>query len=336
MRALYKRVILEPSDSDHDCRGAFNPACVRDDEGIHVVYRASDSQLNATLGYARLDLGHNILERATQPLLSPSTDYDRLGIEDPKLIPWGRGTLLLYHAVGTDEHWVGVGTAAAYTQDFRSFRKLGLVRPFVPFHKILAKVPSTFHPTLRRLCDEYSKQPAVQTLWGKDLVLFPRKFDGRDLAIYRVPPAISIAPLDDLLADPVFWQSECFDQRRLLLSPMHWFESRSISPSAPPILTSHGWLLIFHCVDTGTDGNARYTASAALLDRENPSRVLGRLTEPLLEPEHDWERQGTTGTCVYVSAVDVIDDTVYVYYGAADVRSAVAAFDLGAVIAAMG
>lgn len=335
MKALRRSIILLPSDHEYDCTGAFNPACVRDGDDIHVVYRASDANYKGTLGYARLDLAHNTLERSTGPVLAPSAEYDQFGVEDPKLIRWGRGWLLLHHAIGTEGAWVGVSTAGAYTQDFCHIRKLGVIRPYVPLSKVLPRATDLIRPKLLAIRAEYAERPDSQTLWGKDIVLFPEKFGGDYLAIYRVPPVISIAPLADLADTGGFWHSECLDPRRVLLSPEHWFESRSISPSAPPFLTSHGWLLVFHCVDTDTDGNARYAASAALLDRENPCRVLGRLTEPLLEPEHEWERYGTTGNCVYVSSVDVRDDTLYIYYGAADVRSAVAAYALSDVLAAM-
>lgn len=335
MRSLYKRVILEPGDHDFDSTGAFNPACTRDGDGIHVLYRASDTNYRGTLGYAWLDLGHNTLERSTQPVLAPSAHYDKFGVEDPKLIRWGRGVLLLYHAIGTDGEWIGVSTAGAYTSDFRRIRKMGLIRPFVPLSEALPNARGLNSPTLHRINAEYATQQNVQTLWGKDLVLFPEKFGNEYLAIYRMPPAICITSLASLNRNDVFWRSGCLDPKRLLLSPAHWFESRSISPSAPPILTNYGWLLVFHCVDIGADGNARYTASAALLDREDPRRVLGRLTDPLLEPEHEWERHGTTGNCVYVSSVDVHNNSLYVYYGAADVRSAVAVFTLSDVVAAM-
>jgi len=335
MRPLTKRLILEPTDHDFDCNGAFNPACVRSGDDVHVIYRASDRDHRGTLGYARLDLAHNTLERSSTPVLAPSEEYDSFGTEDPKLIPWEGGSLLLYHAVGTRGPWTGVGTAAAYSEDFRGFAKLGLVRPFTPLVEALPKTTGAVRRRLLKLHGEYSGQPHVRTLWGKDVVLFPEKFNGAHLAVYRMPPLIAIAPLPSLSNPERFWTSALLDSSRTLLSPQHRFESRSISPSAPPVLTKHGWLLVFHCVDTAPDGNARYTASAALLDRANPSRVLARLATPLLEPEQRWERTGLTGNCVYVSSAEIRGDRLLVYYGAADVRSAVAEYVLDDVVNAM-
>jgi predicted GH43/DUF377 family glycosyl hydrolase len=335
LRPLFRKVFLAPDDREYSCTGAFNPACGREGGCIHVLFRASDSGFNSSLGYARLDLEHTVMDRSPAPVLRPSTAYDRFGVEDPKLIRWRDGWLVLYHAVGTDGHYVGVSTAAAYGRDFRSLVKLGVVRPFVPLTDVGAAATEPVRSKIDQIRVEYRARQDLQTLWGKDVVLFPEPFGAQHLAVYRLPPVIAIAPLPSLCAADGFWRAECLDPHRFLLQPRYQFEARSISPSAPPILTDHGWLLVFHCVGSDAAGNTRYTASVALLDRDRPACVLGRLTDPLLEPEQDWELFGTVDGTVYVSSVDVRDGLLLVYYGAGDVRSAVAGFDLTAVIAAL-
>ena len=91
-------------------------------------------------------------------------------------------------------------------------------------------------------------------------------------------PAIWIKFSEDLLD----WEDK---PSRLLLAgrPGTWEEK--VGGSTPPILTDAGWLMLYHGVADG--GRSRYSVGAALLDREDPTRVLARLPEPILEPDLD-------------------------------------------------
>jgi len=87
----------------------------------------------------------------------------------------------------------------------------------------------------------------------------------------------------------------------------------------PPIETEEGWLLICHCSGF-TESGVIYHATAALLDKENPQKVLGRLDVPLFSPEVAWENLGNVNDVVFPTGAVLVGDELTIYYGAADER----------------
>ena len=84
-----------------------------------------------------------------------------------------------------------------------------------------------------------------------------------------------------------------------------------------PFLTDEGWLIFYHGVITTCNG-FRYSMGAAILDKENPERVLYRTREYLLAPAAPYELQGDVPNVVFPCAALQDGDRVAVYYGAAD------------------
>jgi predicted GH43/DUF377 family glycosyl hydrolase len=87
-----------------------------------------------------------------------------------------------------------------------------------------------------------------------------------------------------------------------------------IGAASPPIKTAKGWLLIYH----GVDEESVYRLGVALFDLENPSSLLSRYSEPILEPEEDYEIHGEVKEVVFATGICAIEETYYIYYGAAD------------------
>jgi predicted GH43/DUF377 family glycosyl hydrolase len=90
-----------------------------------------------------------------------------------------------------------------------------------------------------------------------------------------------------------------------------------------------GWLAIYHGV---TSSPYAYSLGALLLDAEDPSRVIARSREPVLEPEAPYERDGFFSGVVFTCGLLVDDDRVRIYYGAADGVTAVADLSLEAIL----
>jgi predicted GH43/DUF377 family glycosyl hydrolase len=113
------------------------------------------------------------------------------------------------------------------------------------------------------------------------------------------------------------------DHKLVAMSEYDW-EALKIGAGPPPIRVEEGWLLIHHGVtgalDPGTDQqqNVHYKAGAMLLDREDPARVLARTPEPLLSPETADEVSGTVPNVVFPTAIEPVDDVLYVFYGMGD------------------
>jgi predicted GH43/DUF377 family glycosyl hydrolase len=111
-----------------------------------------------------------------------------------------------------------------------------------------------------------------------------------------------------------FGEGNWLDGSHLMNPRDESWDSVRIGISAPPIETSAGWLLLYH----GISHHAKYRLGAALLDLKNPSRVLARTDEPILEPELSYEKFGQVPQVVFPCGAVAVKDTLFVYYGAAD------------------
>lgn len=146
----------------------------------------------------------------------------------------------------------------------------------------------------------------------KDAPLFPEKIGGRYCMVHRIPDDVWIAYSDDL----VHWSDH-----QIIMKPRegNWDCAR-IGAAGPPIKTDHGWLFIYH----GLNENLIYRLGAALLDIKDPSKVIGRPEEPILEPEEAWEIRGDVPNVVFSCGAVEVDNTYYIYYGGTDRVVAVA------------
>lgn len=165
--------------------------------------------------------------------------------------------------------------------------------------------------------------PLVRGEDNKDHFLLPRQLGGRYVAFHRRPPSIWLAESDDL----AHWPEEYM---RSILSPRpdNRWDTERIGGNGPPIATQHGWVLLYH----GYGAQRIYRIGVCLLDLEDPSIVINRPLEPILEPEEAWELHGDVPNVVFSTANPVVGRTVYVYYGAADHVIGLATCSLGELI----
>ena len=161
---------------------------------------------------------------------------------------------------------------------------------------------------------------------NKDVAIFEGKISDRFCALHRpVSPLFNmqdiwVADSGDLLA----WGNH----RRLLgPRPGYWDEAK-VGAGAVPFKIEQGWLEIYH----GVDRNNRYCLGAALLDSAEPWRVLARSTEPVLEPQADYECEGFFGNVVFSCGLLCEDDKLMIYYGAADTSVCYAELSLQEVL----
>ncbi len=116
------------------------------------------------------------------------------------------------------------------------------------------------------------------------------------------------------------------------MDPVYKHESSYIGSGCPPIETEHGWLLIYHGVEETNRGLIYSACAAALLDLNNPAKVIARLPYPLFFPELEWELKGDVNNVVFPTGTALFDDTLYIYYGAADERIACASVNLSELV----
>jgi predicted GH43/DUF377 family glycosyl hydrolase len=171
-------------------------------------------------------------------------------------------------------------------------------------------------------------------MWDKNVVFFPRKINGKICFLHRIKPDIqfvAVYSMKDLTKE--FWVNYFLRfEDSIVLSSKFPHEVSYIGGGCPPIETSAGWLLIYHGVHD-TPGGYVYTACAALLDLENPIKELARLPYPLFQPDEDWEQRGEVNNVCFPTGTALFDDTLYIYYGAADERIATASVSITALVA---
>lgn len=207
-----------------------------------------------------------------------------------------------YLTFGVDYPGGEVTTGLAKTKDFEEFTYLGEIsQPDTRNTVLFPEKVGGYYVKLNRPFPLYY-------FWGWPAGVHPAVKEGKTwpstLNIW-----ISRSP------DLIFWgRAEVL----LKVQDVYWARHR-LGPGAPPIRTPHGWLTLFHGVELTAAGKKIYRAGCMLLDLENPSRIIGRIKEPILEPEEPYELEGWVPNVVFPTAIIPEEDgEMKIYYGAAD------------------
>jgi predicted GH43/DUF377 family glycosyl hydrolase len=157
---------------------------------------------------------------------------------------------------------------------------------------------------------------------NKGMALFPRKINGYYAMLSRQDGENIYIMYSDM---PHFWYT-----KELLLKPTYPWEFVQIGNCGSPIETEAGWLVLSH----GVGHMRKYSIGAFLLDRDDPSRVIGRLRDPLLTADEN-ERVGYVPNVVYSCGAQVHNDRLVIPYAMSDFASTFATVPLDQLLAAM-
>lgn len=328
-------VVLEPTENLFERKAVLNPGIWQDGNTLHMFYRALDEDHCSTIGYAKLNSPMSVVERWDKPILLGTHSYEIRGMEDPRIVKIGN-TFYMFYVAHDGKNAL---TAYATSKDLRIFVKKGIISPRMSYNEFDELNNELQLKDAYSFFASYYKEEAGKDvlIWHKDVFPFPRKIKGTYALIQRILPDIQIVFFDkfsQLKRNEFWWEELKKLPEHVVLENKHWFESRSIGGGCPPLETKHGWLLIFHAVEAKNQGQV-YHACAALLDKDNPLKVIGRLHEPLFSPTEAWETEGFVSNVVFPTGAALLGDTLYIYYGAADKRIAVAAVSLSELIAEM-
>jgi len=275
--------ILEPIPGHSwESQAVLNPGTIREGDIVHMIYRAVEGENFSTLGYAKLDRNGKVLERHPRPVIFRTETGEKQGCEDARIVKFKN----IYYIFYTAYDGINVRVSVASTKDFLEYQKHGIIIPNVN---------------------------------NKDAMIFPELINGKIVLMHRVEPNIQFAYFDSieqmLSCDKDYWKDYMnrLDEFTVMRPEFEW-EASKIGAGPPPIKTEKGWLFIYH----GVDKNLIYRGGAALLDLEDPSKVIARLPYPILEPEKDYELHGDVPNVVFPEGTAVFDGQLYVYYGGAD------------------
>lgn len=157
---------------------------------------------------------------------------------------------------------------------------------------------------------------------NKGMALFPRKLGGHYAMLSRQDNENIFLMFSD---DLHFWHTAT-----LIVKPTYAWEFVQLGNCGSPIETERGWLVLSH----GVGAMRKYSIGAFLLDRDDPTKVLGRLREPLITPAED-EREGYVPNVVYSCGAVLHGRELIIPYAVSDFATRFATVSLDAVFAAM-
>ena len=275
--------VIAPQGGGWESAGTFNPAVVRHDGRIVMLYRAQDRGGTSRLGYATSTDGIRFTRRP-DPVLSPEADYERDGgIEDPRLVKIDGTYYLTYTGYNKKDAQLCLATST----DLVHWDRKGVILP------------------------AYGGRWNVG--WTKSGAIVPEKIDGKYWMYFLGTAADKTDQMGLAYSlDLVHW-TDALDAP--VLPRRHgMFDSRVVEPGPPPIMTPDAIVLIYN----GADDALVYRTGIVRFDRTDPRRVLSRTATPVFAPEADWEKAGQVPNVVFVEGMVRQDNRWLFYYGAAD------------------
>ena len=313
-------VILEPTRLEFESKAVLNPTCVKKGSYVHMFYRAVRKNNVSSIGYCKLKGPLQVVQRYKHPILCPEFNYDRDGLEDPMITYIDKKYYMLY----TVYDGKNARVAYAISKDLKNFKKQSVITPDITYDEAedLFRHSREKHGKLKDkyfFFEAYFKDSVGKDvlLWEKDLMLFPKKINGKYALLHRILPDIQIIYFKDLKDLTLhYWKNYLRHlSNYIVLSSKYWYESRNVGGGAVPIETSKGWLLIYHGISRYSK---KYRLGAALLESDNPSVVLARLEYPILEPETEHEKRGYRPDTVFSNGAVILNDKLFIYTGAGD------------------
>jgi predicted GH43/DUF377 family glycosyl hydrolase len=320
--------ILEPRPKHWwESKAVFNPGVIYEEGKVHIVYRAVGDSDVSVLGYASSVDGFRIDERLDEPIYVPREPFEGAGLVYPTPSYHQRTYVLI-----EDEDYVSGGGWGG-CEDPRLTRIDN--RVFMTYVAFDGYSPPRVALTSIHISDFLAKnwrwkKPVLISPPGvvdKNACILPERINSKYVIFHRIFPDILIDFVDDLDFDGTTrWLKGEF---RIRPRKAYW-DSRKVGAGPPPIKTNDGWLLIYHAVGERDPG--RYKMGMTLLDLKDPTRVLARSEEPILEPQVWYEKEGWKAGVIYPCGAVVIKDRLLVYYGGADKVTCVASAKLDGLL----
>lgn len=287
-------IIGPRQENDWEAWQTFNPGAILLGDTIHFLYRAIGKDGISRLGYASSVDGFCIDKRPAAPAYEHQVSERSFnvfsyfsggswgGAEDPRIVRVGDEDILYMTYTACDGD-LRVGLTSIRMEDFLN----GKWKWQPP---VLISPPGEVH---------------------KNWVIFPEKINGKYAILHSINPKVSVEYFDSLNFDGLTHLRSYRGDKPRAGAWDKWVRG----VGAVPIKTKYGWLVFYHAMDNDW---SKYKVGAMLLDLHDPTKVLARATEPVLEPSEHYENNGFKCGVVYVSGAVVKDGQLLVYYGGAD------------------
>jgi predicted GH43/DUF377 family glycosyl hydrolase len=294
--------------------GVMNPAAIIAGGKTHLFYRAVGHDGISRIGYALSEDGTRIKERLPYPVFALSGKPEPTKKVHPALAASG-GT---WSGVGIEDPRAVIIDDRAYLSfnAFAGWNSLRIGVSSIRIDDLLKKRWKWTPPTY------LSPAGQVQKNW----VLFPEKINGKFAILHSLHSGSRDRVLVDYLDS--LDDTELQSPYNPKTDPNSW-DSTLRGAGPPPIKTKDGWLLLYHANDK-REGH-KYKLGALLLDLTDPTKVIARSVQPVLEPDMPYENDWKPGI-VYACGATVEGDTLRVYYGGGDMVVCVAKASLSSLL----
>ncbi len=267
----------------------FNSAVLQFNDNFVGIFRAEykNSKPHLHLGWSDDGYSWKINEEKIPWFDSEGNSYQPTYAYDPRLVKIEDKFYITWCTEFGGYPTIGIG----YTSEFKEFIRLD--NAFLPYNR--------------------------------NGVLFPRKINGKYMMLSR-PSDNGHTPFGDIFVSESFDLIHWGKHRKVMSKGGYgWWESLKIGGGPIPIETSDGWLLIYHGVNLTCNGYV-YSFGGAILDLNNPSKVLYRSGNYLMTPEKNYETNGFVQNVVFPCAMLLDEESgkIAIYYGAADTYLAIA------------
>lgn len=281
--------IISPiEDHPWESKYTFNVGALYAGDKFHIVYRAMGDDDTSVFGYAVSTDGLHIDERLPEPIYVPREHFEQKyhpgfsGCEDPRLTRIG-DTIYMNYTAYDGNNPPRIALATITVDDFLN-RRWNWSKP-----KLISA-------------------PGID---DKDSCIVSEKVNDSYVVFHRLPPCIWI----DMVSDLEFGDNKWLGGHPLMGPRVNAWDDLKIGLNGPPEKTEDGWLLLYHGV---SKRDAKYRMGAALLDLNNPFKVLARLQNPIFEPLAWYENEGYRHGTVFSNGQVIKDGILYIYYGGAD------------------
>jgi predicted GH43/DUF377 family glycosyl hydrolase len=340
---------MEPEPGNpHEIEGVLNPAAARGSDGQLYLF----PRLVARGNYSRIGIARVRFNEAGDPAgverlgiaLEPEADYELRpngggGCEDPRItfVEPLRRYIMTYAAFSAS----GPRIALASSEDLFHWKRLGLATfaayDGIDFVHVDNKDASIFPVAIPNHAGKMQMAMLHRPLFpGTRPEETARQSASRVVDLDHESIWISYCPMG--LEKPVLNRCGLFNSHHRLATPVEPWERLKIGAGTPPILTRHGWLIIYHGVSEIEEPSNEahllcYSAGVMVLSKEHPQVIRYRSAEPVLTPSLLQECQGTVANVVFPTGIDWredlgLPDRFDVYYGMADNRIGVARLDV--------
>jgi len=298
-RSHHNPILIPFRDHYWEAFATFNMSVLKKGKTFYGVYRAigAEDKLRTPQQISTIGIGHSkdrVHFEECAPFITPKEEWEKYGCEDPRITFFEGKYYVFYTALSRFPFEAsGIKVALAISKDLKKVDERHLVTPFN----------------------------------AKAMTLFPERINGKVTVILTVntdlpPSKIAIAQVDEVeeLWNPKFWENwyKNIDENSINLKRL---PSDHVEIGAPPVKTSHGWLLLYSHIQnyfSPENGDRIFGIEAILLDFNDPFKILGRTSGPMLVPRESYELLGHVPDIVFPSGAILEKDTLFIYYGASD------------------